>query len=582
MSGPGHPPTSDGSTIGGGDADGPSGLHRALSALGVLLVVIAVAWRARFGISFFDDGYNASLPLRLALGARPFVDEMTPQLLGFLIPALFARAWHALFGLAGLVLALRLLYVAAATAVGAVVYRTLRPTVPFAGAHLAAAAPLLAPPYNILGLTYNTTVLLAYLLAWALALRAGQTGSRRIAAAAGVAAAIGAIAYPPVALGAVVLLATFVAMRETRRLTPAALLGAGAVLVVFGAWLLANARPADVLAAFAYSSSVLEGVLEPADRFWAIAENLRDTLLTPWLIPMWLLAVVASVRNRAGSGIRLATLLLPAAAFLPNIIALRLPPGVDFPHFGVQAGSYIIALTAGLALPVLAWHRRAEDERARRMLVLAFPVSITNMLAVAYFTSAGWHWAVPAIGLAPLAAALVAGWALACRDDADLNGTLVLPVVAAGVILGLLVLLYGSTFKDDPPLTLSHTLREPAVLGIVTHAEQAERIEVVAEIGRRQVAPNEGVLFVHGQLGYVLVDAPMVTNAVWLATGPTDAESVAYFERTGRWPDVVFVSLSLVESLGPSGVADDPLLGRLNTDYDSVEVGGGFVVYRLR
>jgi len=74
----------------------------------------------------------------------------------------------------------------------------------------------------------------------------------------------------------------------------------------------------------------------------------------------------------------------------------------------------------------------------------------------------------------------------------------------------------------------------------------------------------------------------MVTNAVWLATGPTDAESVAYFERTGRWPDVVFVSLSLVESLGPSGVADDPLLGRLNTDYDSVEVGGGFVVYRLR
>jgi hypothetical protein len=55
------------------------------------------------------------------------------------------------------------------------------------------------------------------------------------------------------------------------------------------------------------------------------------------------------------------------------------------------------------------------------------------------------------------------------------------------------------------------------------------------------VHPGTGVLVLDVPGVYLLQSGDIVTNAAWLSFGPADATTVAYLDRTGRWPDVVFV-----------------------------------------
>ena len=80
--------------------------------MAVAVVIAGLAtWRCTLGMSFMDDGYYAAGVVRLAQGARLFVDEMFVQSLGFLVAVPFAKVWLWLFGTTGIVAALRVLYV---------------------------------------------------------------------------------------------------------------------------------------------------------------------------------------------------------------------------------------------------------------------------------------------------------------------------------------------------------------------------------------------------------------------------------------------------------------------------------------
>ena len=152
--------------------------------LAAVFLLVLVAWRSTLGMSLFDDGFYAAATLRLAQGARLFVDEMFVQSTGFLVAVPFARAWTMLFGTAGFVVALRLFYVALAGAVALVVYRVFRPSFGRWAAFGGAAVPLLAPPFNLLAVSYNTMAALGLILALALSFRALRDTDRRAAAAA--------------------------------------------------------------------------------------------------------------------------------------------------------------------------------------------------------------------------------------------------------------------------------------------------------------------------------------------------------------------------------------------------------------
>lgn len=549
--------------------------------VGALILGAAVAWRARYGISFFDDGHYASITLRLAQGARPFTDEMTAQTLGFLVPALFARAWRAVFGMWGFVLALRLLYVAFAAVVGAGVYRAMRPSYPPLASFLAASVPLIALPYNIIGLSYNTMALLGFFLSWAFMFRAARDGDRRYAVAAGVAATVGAISYPPLVLGALALLGTCLALRATRTLVLPALLGAVVTSALFAAWLLSVTSVGDMRAALAYSARVLSEV-GSGGRVAADWDKFTAVLKSRWLLPMWVCAAVACVPWLGRRTARAAALLVPLAAFGLTAATFAFESLTRIPPFGILGAAYVIVLACGLLAPVAVWTFREGSAQVRLGMALALPLALVNTLATAYFTSASLAWAVPVIGLAPLVAVLLAGWFEMWA--AEHTRLVVATIVGVFVLGGLLGQLYATAFKDGPPVTLDRRLTAPAVAGIITQDEMATRVDELTRADRRWSGPGDGVLFVAGQLGYVLVDGRMVTNAVWLALGPSDAETLAYFERAGERPDVAFVAAGLLTPLedDPGALAGDPLLSYLEARYDRVDETGGFVVYRAR
>ena len=68
-----------------------------IAVAGSVLALLA-AWRCTLGMTFVDDGYYAATTVRLAQGARIFVDEMFVQSLGFLAAIPFARIWLWIFG----------------------------------------------------------------------------------------------------------------------------------------------------------------------------------------------------------------------------------------------------------------------------------------------------------------------------------------------------------------------------------------------------------------------------------------------------------------------------------------------------
>ena len=100
-------------------------------------------------------------------------------------------AWRELFGLTGIMLAVRLYYVSLATAGAAVAYRLLRPSFHPLAALAGVSIPLLAPPYHLLAPTYNTTAALAFTLAVAFGVAAIRDRRAGFAVAFGCAIVLG-------------------------------------------------------------------------------------------------------------------------------------------------------------------------------------------------------------------------------------------------------------------------------------------------------------------------------------------------------------------------------------------------------
>ena len=423
-----------------------------------IVVVAALAvWRATLGISFFDDGSYVTLPLHLAQGARPFADEMTAQGLGFLLAAPFVKLWTMLFGTSALVLASRLFYVVLAVGAGYVIYRALRPTFGSRVTALALAVVLLAPPYNVMAVSYNTVAVLAFAMATALAWQAVRDGDRRAAVAAGVAAAVGAVSYVSLAPVALTLAGTVIVVGWRRRVVPAfiaGLVGAGAL---FAALLLLLVSPHTIAVALRYSSDVWGTHRSLAGRAGPLLTDLRVVLTSNWLLPMWILAVLACLPWLTRRVRAVALALLPLAATALPAWHHR---HARIPFFGRFGTACLVTISAGLLVPIVFWavseavtgYRRATGRGAPpepqpdvaleagrdpqpepqpvvaletgrdpqpaadptgssppvgsaspagvlRLLVLAVPPALVGFVIVGLSTSSGWYRALAFVGL---------------------------------------------------------------------------------------------------------------------------------------------------------------------------------------
>jgi hypothetical protein len=538
-------------------------------------VLLLAAIRASMGLSFYDDSYYIVIPLRFAHGARIFVDEFSLQSLGELVSVPFVRLYETFFGLTGVALFVRELYVVLAAFAGVVVYRLLRRRAQPAAAAIAAILPLLALPYHLFAPTYNTVAQLCFTLAVVLAwssLRGARCGS---AAASGVLLALGVVSHPALAPAALVLLLTFVAMARKRPPILAALSGAVLTAAVAAVAMTLGPSAADLRRALAFESANVGGIGLPLDKLaWALGQ-LGHALASPWLWPMWALAVVASLPLLPGR-LRAVTLAsIPVAAVVPGVVLLARGDGFSF---GTATSSWLITVTCGIALPAVVWAWSAGKSDFLRLMALATPFAITGFVTIAYVTNSSWNRGTGSIALAPLTTALLLCWATAIAEGWGYPLQWVAIVAALLVAFGLL---YANIFSD--PLTLtSHVLvTEGPYAGITTSVGRSDQLRALEGAGRRWVEPKTRVTFLGEREAYLAVGGVWDTPAVWLPPAPSDRAAIDYYQRQGEPAQVVFVDEIAIAREGgyQGGRASDPFLSYVLERYHRVASVADFGVF---
>jgi hypothetical protein len=551
--------------------------RRATQALvtAALLLVAAALLRCFFGIDFGDGAHYTVVAVRLAGGARPYIDEMTLQVTGFLLDAIFAKAWMAVFGLAGIQLAMRVFYVVLASGAGFVVFRALRPSFGDWPSFAAAAIPLLAPPFNLMQLSYNTGAILGLMLAAALGLAAIRDRSRWAALGAGVALSYSAVAYPPLAIGALVGFAAFAFAARDRKLSLWFLGGGLGLAVVVVAYLATVTNIAALSKTLAFSA---EGASSVATSLGAKLRSFAKYAAVPLTranaLPMWLLAIVALLpwapSRRWVRGAALA--LVPLAAGLPPLLAYT-PPSQGY--YGIVPAVMLVSFTAAVAVPVTWWAVSEKRAGLLTLLVLTAPVAVVDTILVLISTSAGYQRGTVFAGLAPLTLALIAGWAVFIHEHGGVPA-LIGGVVSFAVIV--VVLLFATSHLDDVPLRLDTRIASGANAGLVTTAAQAQQLAELEAVAKRVVNPGDGVLVVDRPIAYLLVGGRIDSNATWVALGPSDHFTLDYFAARSDSPRSVFVAAAAADSAQPS----DPLMQYLHVGYVRHGDAGGFQVWTHR
>jgi hypothetical protein len=350
-----------------------------------ILLAIFACWWSTVGADLSDDAHNIALAWRMSLGDAPFIDEMNPQATGSLLAVPFTWLWTQLFGMTGLVLASRIFFVAVAFGVGFLAYRALRTALRPVTAAIAVAAPLMALPYHLGQISYNTMPILGLVLGTAAGFAAILRRDRRWAFVCGAAVAVGVLSFPLIVVGGVILLVAVLALSRRREVVASVVLGGLAVSVPFGLWLVVGVGPSLVAETlrFTLDYQALRLPVEQRGRLALDAYTFHLGLRMYW--PMWGAALFAAlpmlpIRARAA-----AVATVPALAAVPSIHIVF--NGASGPLFGKLAGVYVTVLSLALLVPVSVWAVQRQRRDIGVLLCLSLPVAFVQVPLVASTTS---------------------------------------------------------------------------------------------------------------------------------------------------------------------------------------------------
>lgn len=303
-----------------------------------------------------------------------------------------------------------------------------------------------------------------------------------------------------------------------------------------------------------------------------------------WAIPMWLLTAVAAIPPVPARVRAYSLMLLPFAVALPPLLT-SWPPTQD--PIGTLPSVMLITFTLVASIPIGSWLVRSRERHADvlTLLALAVPLGVVDWLVVMYSSSAAYRRGASFTGLAPFALAIVLAWAVFIREE---GGEALMRIASVALLALLVAMLFATSYRDGEPYYLRRRITSGAAAGILTGAQQAWRMEALEALRRAGLGPDDRVLVLGGPGAYLLVGGRMDTNAVWLADGPSDAETVRYFERRGGEPRMVLVAedLRAAKRDAPHTLDDalrtDPLLKWVAQRYDDSGTAGGFRVFVRR
>ncbi len=490
-------------------------------------------WRLFYGVDFTDEAYYVEIPYRFVLGARPFVDETTPsqQGAGLLTYPVFA-AYHALFGVSGVMLFARHMHLLFSCFVAVCAYLGVRPYVrTTAWAVLPSLLPVAFVAFNVPGLDYNNLGSGFFTAGCFLGLRTIPTGRRTFAAGAGLLHGLSIFVYPPLVLPTLVYALVLATLAGNHRRQTVGLYSAAAAIpvAVLGVVVL-NAGTDHVRAVYSHAQ-------EFGNQGGGIGKA-------------WSLVVDVAFEPFAVSG----ALLLAIAVLLlwrrrPSLVGLLLPVS---PLFFIQPSSisefvaslYYVRDYGLFAAPLFVGLR--NDDSSRRLFLAVWPAALVAGLAMALSSNNG----LTNFGLGFLPAAIVTTVLLETALEGFWRGSRALPlaVLTCGTIpVAILVALqFTSVYRDAHFGALDARVAHGPYAGIATTSRTRDFIETMTTDLRHLSPPRCRILFYdHFPAGYLMSRSHAYTNAVYLlvVSHPKVAAYrrvlLRYYDAHGGPPDVV-------------------------------------------
>jgi hypothetical protein len=495
------------------------------------------------------------VPLRLVLGARPYVDETDVQQLNAAILVYpFVRAYHAVAGVGGIVLFMRHLWFLFTLGVAAAVFAAVRPLVGSRKALVIGSAVVLFAVFAIRDLSYNTLGSGLFTAGCLLAFLWVHRGRAFLAA---VSLALAAFAYLPL-LGAVAVVCV-AGFRFVGRIGRARWVAASAVAlglpVAAMAVLADRAGVHTVVADYRNSAKSFGQGGGPHKLVEIAAYEGRGWLFGPAVLAAFALLVLAWRKPR-----------VPAVVPVPMLPVLALPSGPAY-----VASLRYAAHLGWLGLPLFAFvHTRPE---ARRLFVCAWVPALAGGLLTSFSsTNGGTNF-----GLGFLPATIVSliflVWAAGRPSEAQhggigFSGLLPLLVVVAAFTL------YQATsvYRDGPLSALTARIAHGPYAGLLTTSRKRAYLHGL----QRALAPIPSrcriVFFDDFPAGYLLTRAKPDANSAWIVTVarrrvlPYHDDLLRYYRRA-RFPDVAVVMARIPNSIDGTQVEhyvrSDPLLQML-------------------
>jgi hypothetical protein len=487
-------------------------------ACAIALTCAAVTYdRLHFGIDLHDEAYYVATAYRFVLGDRPLLDDMTPHQTASLLMAPLVRLHRWFQGSPdGIILFVRLGYLAFAAAVAACVSLGLAGAVSAETRWLLVAFCLAYAPFNIFTLGYNTLgsgLLAAGLFLGLRGLLHGRESRGPWLLLGGLAQGFAVFAYPTLVVSAGVSVVAAAALSRGARLAAAAR-WAGGLSVGGGAlgWLALRAGEDGLAHVLAYSrAQAVEvgqggGVEKLATILWQFATQ------SPPALPLVATLLVALSAHRRAP--------LLTAVLLPVLVTVVFFPALSDADRAAGGVIYLGAL-APLLLVV------GPRDRLARMLLLGVWLPSTAAGAATAWTSSN-GMANACIGM--LAAGLV-GFVLLARAIGEALSRTALPAprrIAAFVLVAPVGLTLhfqragDAVYWDARPADLTAEVAGGPYAGIRTTPQRRALIDALgADVAR--FSNPEGRLLVYWGVPavYLMTSMRPAGPSVWIEPRPT-------------------------------------------------------------
>jgi hypothetical protein len=560
--------------------------------LGVITLLITFV-RLFFGVDFTDEALNSVLPYRFALGAKPFVDELTFQQTSAFITYPFIKLFYLITGgPTGIVLYVRFLWLFFMIGIAAIVWQASRKMLGNALA-LLVALPCVAFMYgNIPSLSYNTLGL-GFLTAGSfLGFWAVSEGRRRWLPIAGVLHGLAVVAYPSLAVG---VLAYLIAMLLiTKRVSTSIRYAAGGLVVAAGlGFVFFLFGFSNVL--YAYQATSSAGIFGggTAKLLMIFKSILAIFQMKPYL---FIIIVGACIAIWVSYGLRKTHPAVNGAflTIVPLLIAAILL--FAFPSVGFYGFYYSIGYIAlfSLLAPYLYFFVRHIKE-ASRMFWLVWAPGLVAGLAVAYTSSIG----VRAVTIGLFQGALVS-LVFLCLALGDIwrnrqHARQVLQVaVLASPVFVLLFFQYSLPYRDAPMTKLTAHVTAGAYAGLYTTTDNRNYLRIV-EKDLKNVEPSEKTILFFNDFpaGYLLSDLTPMTDWAWISPMERYPNvdrnmTVEYFEKHKSYPDLIVRMNRVINKAGYSDISwstnkNDPINNLAKTAaYETIVKRHDYVIFRRR